>query len=191
MLKGLLTLFIALFLGGGSAVFIFSNPDLVNIGIITNGPWRTSLTYGSRDSNIYEKAVVAKTGLFALNKSETLYFTAFHDDAGRPLNAGYNYRIEGRTMETRWWSVTVYGEDSFLIPNKQKRYAYTKNSVNCEADGSYIIRLSRNFREGNWLNTGKDRKRFSLTLRLYNPSPNLYENLRAIRLPRIIREEGP
>jgi hypothetical protein len=158
------------------------------LGFILNGPWSTSLTFGSKTTGVYEKAIVATIGLFALNKTETVYYSAFTDSKGETLNSKYSYRIEGENIDTRWWSLTVYGEDSFLIPNKYKLYSYSMNNIKRESDGRYIIYLSKKQQKENWLPSGDNEQNLSLTLRLYNPSPAVYENLETIRLPRIIKE---
>jgi hypothetical protein len=41
---------------------------------VTNGLWRTNLALGSSQAGLYVRALVARTGLFALNRSETIYF---------------------------------------------------------------------------------------------------------------------
>ena len=177
-----------------TALVIGLSSALWSINLITkrtgvkNGPWFTNLTIGSNQCNPYLKAQVALKGLFALRKSESIYYLANCDEDGQPLNSSYDYRIEGEDLDTRWWSITVYGSDNFLIPNDKNRHAYNGMNVARKADGSYKIRLSSMPQEGNWLPTG-EQGNFSLSLRLYNPAPLVYENLGTIRLPRIIREE--
>jgi hypothetical protein len=189
LIKIILTLGFALVLGVGSVWFLLANPDLIRMSSLSNGPWITSLTYGNKDAGMYEKAGVARAGLFALNKTETIYFSAMDDSNGEPLNSKNRYRIEGADAETRWWSITVYGEDHFLIPNQHNRWAYSVNNVKREADNGFIIHLSKDSVAGNWLPLGDDEQGISVTLRLYNPAPSVYENLGTIQLPRIIKEE--
>ena len=188
VMKLMMLILIALVLGGGTAFYALSNPQIIKEGFIANGPWTTSLLFGNESSGIYSKAVVAKIGLFALNRKETIYFTAFTDSDGEPLQSTYRYRIEGGSLDTRWWSLTVYGEDNFLIPNKHKRYAYSMNNVEQKTDGSYTIGLSKTPQQGNWLPTGDLDQKLSLTLRLYNPPADIYKKLETIQLPRIIKE---
>jgi hypothetical protein len=184
--KLLLSILVSLILGIGTA---FIGIRVITKGsAIKNGAWLTNLSVGSKEAGMYTRAAVALTGLFALSKEETIYYIADSDDSGQPLHSSCNYRIEGGDINTRWWSITVYGNDNFLIPNDKNRYAYNGMNVVRRADGSYIIRLSSTLKEGNWLPTGKEGN-FSLSLRLYNPAPVVYENPGTIRLPRIIREE--
>ena len=178
-----------------TALVIGLSSALWSINLITertgvkNGPWFTNLTIGSRQCNPYLKAQVALKGLFALHKSESIYYLANCDEDGQPLNSSYDYRIEGEDLDARWWSITVYGEDLFLIPDGQCRYSYNRTNVTCNADGKYTIYLSATFKNGNWLPTG-DEKQLYLTLRLYNPGMTVFQNPASINLPRIVREEG-
>jgi hypothetical protein len=153
---------------------------------VRNGCWGTILAAGSRDADMYTRAATAVGGLFALEKSETIYFTAFEDDQGEPLRARCDYVLAGRDLDARWWSFTVYGEDHFLIPNEVQRYSYSQLNLERKADRSYEIHLSSAVREGNWLPTGTS-ERFSVTLRLYNPGPSVYLHPATTELPRITR----
>ena len=78
-----------------------------NIGTVKNGPWRTNLTAGSRQANMYTRAAIALFGLFALNQSETIYYSARADDSGQRFSGDHIYRIEGKAPEARWWSITA------------------------------------------------------------------------------------
>jgi hypothetical protein len=116
-LKIIASVLIALALGLGSAIWAINSPPGENYNVV-NGAWRTNLAIGSSRAGMYIRALVARTGLFALNKSETIYFIADTDDDGEPLHSSCDYRIEGKDIETRWWSITAYGEDHFLLRMK-------------------------------------------------------------------------
>jgi|SRR3974390_458397 len=134
---------------------------------ITNGPWTTSVAIGSPQSDPYTRAAEALHGLFALKRDETIYFTATTDDAGNNLDGRCSYEIRGEDPDARWWSITVYGTDDFLIPNPEHRYSVAKTTVARNANGSFDIRIGGSDRSPNWIPAGSGR--FSLTLRLYNP----------------------
>ncbi|MCX6005264.1 MAG: DUF1214 domain-containing protein [Chloroflexi bacterium] len=154
---------------------------------IKNGPWQTSLAVGSEQANPYTRAAVAVHALLALKQSETIYYTAYRDDNGDPLSGNYVYRIEGKNPDARWWSITVYGADDFLIPNELNRYSYNMNNATYNEDGFYNIYLSRTQRSGDWLPLGNQNK-FSLSLRLYNPGSTALNNPATVELPHIIKE---
>ena len=176
---------IALILGIGSALWAIRNTS--RAAWLHNGAWRVNLAIGSEELGMYSRAAVAFAGLFAMQKSEAIYFSASIDDEGRPLQSDCDYRIEGTDLDTRWWSITLYGSDFFLIPNSQKRYSYNGGNLIREPDGSYRIWISKSARPGNWIPSGSE-EQLHLTLRLYNPMPSVYEQPDRIGLPRIIRE---
>ena len=189
-LKYFLASVVALALGGaigyGSAVWVY---DLVyESASLRNGPWFTNLTVGSQEAGMYTRAAVAKHGLLALAQSEAIYYTAFTDEDGQTLRGGCDYSIEGKDLDARWWSITVYGDDDFLIPNDENRYSYNGKNVTYVTDGRYTIHLCRTPREDNWLPAGNE-ERLSLWLRLYDPGPAFYESASTVELPRIVREE--
>jgi len=155
-------------------------------GAVRNGCWGTNLAMGSRDAGPYTRAATAVGGLFALDKRETLYFTAFEDDGGAPLRARCDYVLAGRDLDARWWSFTLYGEDHYLIPNEVDRYSYSMLNLERKTDRSYDIHLSSTAHEGNWLPTGTT-GRFSVTLRLYNPGPAVVLHPESTALPHITR----
>jgi hypothetical protein len=188
VIQWLVILGIALVIGVGSALWLIHHPP-VSRGI-RNGPWMTNALIGSRQANMYLRAWVARLGLFALNRTETIYFTAFTDESGEPLRAQCDYVVTGGALDTRWWSITVYGRDHFLIPNNRNRYSYHMRNVQRDSEGRYRIHLSNRPRTGDWLPTG-GQGTLSLTLRLYNPSPTIYNNLETVNLPRIVKEGCP
>jgi len=157
---------------------------------IRNGPWYTSPDYGSEGASDAIRAEVARRGLFALRKEETVYYTAAADQDGQPLNAQCDYVVTGAPLAARWWSLTLYGEDDFLVDNPAHRYSYDAHSVDAAADGSYRIALSGQPQPaGDWLFSGGPAAAgFSLTLRLYNPAPSVYEHLATTPLPVITRK---
>lgn len=159
-------------------------------GGVRSGPWQTNANIGSTGAGPYLRAGVALGGLLALNASETVYYTAMTDDAGRPLSTSCQYRVEGTEPATRWWSITAYADDNFLIRGSNGRYSVDKTAVEKGADGSFVVRVGGEPRAGNWISTGPPDggHPFSLTLRLYNPDAAIPANLGAVTLPSIVSE---
>ena len=186
ILKILICLLVALVLGIGSALLLIKFSPIDKSRVV-NGPWRTSLSIGSPQAGIYLRAWVALNGLFALNKTETVYFSADTDEDGQSLRSGCDYRVEGRDMAARWWSITVYGADNYLIPNEAMRNAFNDQDVAKNADGRYTISVSSTPKRGNWLPSGNQDQLY-LTLRLYNPLPEVYHKPAELELPQIIKE---
>jgi hypothetical protein len=148
------------------------------------GPWRTNPNIGSEDADPYTKAYVALHGLLALNRTEAIYFTAVQDSSGELLSGRCSYVVKGSAIDTRWWTITAYGSDDYLIANAQGRYSISVHDVG-EEDFSFMV-AKHAPSSGGFLPHGGV-KRFSLTLRAYNPSPALMNQLDTIELPTITK----
>lgn len=159
-------------------------------GGVKSGAWATNANIGSSGAGPYLRAGVALGGLLALNASETVYYTATTDDAGEALSTACQYRLEGSDPNARWWSITAYADDSFLIRGSNGRFSVDKTAVEKGADGSFVVRVGGEPRAGNWISTGAPDggRPFSLTLRLYNPDPSIVRDLSGVALPRIVLE---
>jgi hypothetical protein len=175
----------------GSAIGIGSALAAVDVmanrSSIHNGPWQASLAAGSPQADPYTRASIAMHYLLALNQLEVIYYNAYTDDNGDPLRGDCTYRIEGKALETRWWSITAYGADDFLIPNELNRYSYNMDNVKYDADKNFVIYLSKTPETGDWLPLG-DQQTFSLSLRLYNPGQLIRDHPDIVELPHIIKE---
>lgn len=182
------SLLIALVLGFGSA-WLAINTGLG--GSTANGPWMTDPTIGSTDAGAYRRAAVARAGFLALDKSETLYFTASEDDEGAPLTSNCTYRLTGSALPTRWWSITLYGPDHYLVANAENLYSQSMNSVAFDAEGQFSFAVGPGL-SGSDIPTGfagdGEGSRFSLTMRFYNPEEDIYDRLTEIALPAIAKE---
>ncbi len=151
---------------------------------IVNGAWRAGTATGSVDAGMYARAHVALTGLFALSPAEAIYFSAVVDDAGRPLRARCTYAIEGQPVGARWWSITAYGDDHFLIPNAAGRFSFNMGNLAIGQAGTFRIIAAPNEHPGHWLPTGRG-DGLSLLFRIYNATPETLSNLSKIALPSV------
>jgi hypothetical protein len=159
---------------------------------VADGPWKTSLVVGSPQSDPYTRARVALHGLLALSRNETLYYTAPEDGDGQTLDGKCRYEIEGRDPNTRWWSITAYGADDYLIPNSQNLYSVSQTSAVRRKDGSFLIAVGgTNAPSANasWIPAGTGP--FSLTLRLYNPGPEIVLDPEHATLPALKKVSCP
>jgi hypothetical protein len=155
-----------------------------------NGPWRTSATTGSSAANPWERATVALAGLYALTPQEAIYYTAFTDSSGEPLRGDCRYAVRGTAPPARWWSLTAYGADHFLVPNPAHRYARNASNLRVGPDGRFEIAVAAQAPAENGL-PSPPQGPFSLTLRLYNPAPDVLQQIATLPLPRITREGCP
>jgi hypothetical protein len=168
-------------LGVGTALLAVSGS--VSTAGIENGIWSTNLTIGSPEAGPYTRASIALNGTLALKRSETIYFSADSDEEGDTLTSGCTYVLEGRDPAARWWSVTVYDTEGYLLPDAKGRYSVSKSSVMRGQGGTFQIALTRDGKGPNGLPTGPGN--FTLTLRLYNPTPALASAPDKASLPKI------
>ena len=175
----------AVLIGLGSAYLAVRGampPD----SIVKNGPWTTNLAAGGTSADDYTRTAIAIAGLLALNKDETIYYDADTDSAGEVLDPNCAYRVEGRDPDARWWSITAYGTDHFLIDHPSKRFSVSKNNVVRAPDGTFVVRVSLHEEAQNWIAAAKDG--FQLTLRLYNPGDTVRADAAGVALPAIVKE---
>ncbi|WP_203290817.1 DUF1214 domain-containing protein [Maricaulis parjimensis] len=178
--RALLSILLGLLTGVAAALFLVFGP--MEIGGIQNGAWRTNANIGASDAGPLLRAVVARRGLLALNRSETVYFTAWEDDQGRALDATCRYAVSGQDMPTRWWSLTLYADDDFLPRNGDAAYALTRTDL---GEGAWnIIAGPERFGTTPWLST-RNAGAFSITLRLYHPEDVVREDPESLDLPSI------
>lgn len=151
--------------------------------IIKNGPWRGyDLSEVGKDNLLTARIAVA--ALYALRPAESLYMIARGDDEGMPLSSVHDYIITGIPLASRYWSITIYGEDYFLIPNEESRFSFNMSNLKYESDSSFAIQVSSERKPGNWLPSG-NKENFYLALRLYHPAKELRENIGTVQLPSI------
>jgi hypothetical protein len=163
---------------------------------VQNGDWVVSVSTGSQDAGVLQKAAVSLGGLLASTAENSMYYR-LSSVAGEPLRLTCRYRIEGRDYDADWWSITAYGWDNYLIPNPQKRYSFNNENVERRDDGSWLIIVDTWERAGNWLPVGASgasewRKfadyDFDLLLRLYTPGDAYLETPESAALPTVTRE---
>jgi len=134
------------------------------------GAWRHSRATGSTAAGPYTRAIIARDGLLALSAREALYFTLYEDDQGQPLEENCSYELTGRAFAARWWSVTLYADDSFLAQNDDHAASIDASHVTPATDGRWRARVSTVRGDAiYWLSSRNARRDFSLTLRVYNP----------------------
>ncbi len=145
-------------------------------GAPVNG-WRVPpMILGNYGSDYGVRAVVALIGLGANLPQDAVYPSAFVDADEKPFDGANRYVIhfdKGSTPPVdAFWSITLYGEDSFFIANPINRFAISSwMPLKKNADGSVDIYVQHaspgKDKELNWLPAGE--KAFNLTLRMYWP----------------------
>ena len=154
---------------------------------ITNGPWSTNTDNGTADASALSRARVALFGLLALPAKEAMYFTARTDSAGAALNGNCTYTVSGSELDARWWSITLYKGEGWLVKNEANRWSVGGNAPERDANGNWSFTVSPQSVEGVWLPTGRT-PQFDLTLRTYHPKGALLNDPAKAKLPTIKKE---
>jgi hypothetical protein len=124
------------------------------------------------------RGVVALFGIAANRPAEAMYIIGAVGGSAF-LNGSHDYRIHfapGQLPPARYfWSVTMYDQNFFLVPNAINRYEIGNRSPGLvhNADGSLDIYLQHTSPAGhaaNWLPSPTGQ--FEVTLRLYGPKPS-------------------
>lgn len=133
-----------------------------------HGDWVHSRAAGSTAADPYTRAIIARDGLLALSAREAVYFSLYKDEQGRPLSESCIYELHGRPLDARWWSVTLYADDNFLVQNTD--VAHSVDASRAGSDAPWVVRISPVRGDAaHWLSSREARRGFSLTLRVYNP----------------------
>lgn len=182
LVYGLLFLLLALLAGMGVGIVRMSMLENSNAAQ-RNGSWWFSKAITSGEDKLVTAQVTA-FALFALPPTEAVYLFARKDENNEKLNGSYTYTITGNIhhLKARYWSITAYGKDLFLIPNEAGRYAINGNTVQADSAGNFTIHISHRPQNGNWLPVAKG-QRFNLLLRLYQSDEDFIENLSNASLP--------
>ena len=110
------------------------------------------------------------------------------DIEDQPLNGNCLYKLSGEDIDSRWWSITAYANDGFLIENTEKLYSYNSETVNFNANGGFEIYFLGNndfitdVSSENWLRVNQDED-FNISLRIYYPGEEFFSNLKRVNLP--------
>lgn len=174
---------------GGAALAALLVFGPFDIGGVRAGPWRTNLLIGNADAGPMLRAVIARRGLLALNRSETVYFNAITDDQGERLREDCRYRVSfAREPDARWWSLTLYAEDDYLAVNGDDAHSITAEHAAASAEDPMTVTIaaSRPDTPSYWMSSNHA-GRFALTLRLYQPDPSISDAPVSAALPPIER----
>lgn len=147
------------------------------MGSAVNG-WRIpSMNLGAFGTDYDTRAFIALIALGANLPEDALYPTSFVDADNRPLHGANRYILRfspGETPPVRaFWSVTMYGPDSFFVNNPIDRYAISSwMPLKHQPDGSLDLYIQHDPPGGqqnaNWLPAPAGS--FNLTMRMYWPN---------------------
>lgn len=117
-------------------------------------------------------------GITANDPAEAVYLVNFEDAEGNKLTGGGRYELhfdkDHLPPVDAFWSVTVYGEDMNLVPNKADRYSIGDRTpgLSIDSDGDLTLHLQPEppggMTDTNWLPIPKTGTWFPV-LRMYRP----------------------
>lgn len=184
ILLGFALILLAIIIGSGAGIYSIKSGKSNSQRTIGN--WQT--VDKDKDLNTADLLTIAQIavyGPYALTKKEVIYLSTSTDSEGNALDPKSDYVIKGKKLDAKYWSITAYDENGFLIKNPINKYSYNLEDVKYEADStSYKINLSGSEKKENWLPVNNVKKT-TLIIRLYLPSEKLRENLTVETLPSI------
>ena len=173
-----------------AAIFTYvSIPIYKNIVTVRNDIWTSIPSAGDPKRSIYTRAYVSTHGLFALSKPESVYFSSEIDIEEAALDGSLCYVLSGNEIQSasiipRWWSLTVYNNDGYLVESTEKQYSYNSENIIYNSNGEFEIYLAGKASNdiSNWLKTPSE-ELFSVILRVYQPGEEFFSNLSRVDLP--------
>lgn len=120
-------------------------------------------------------------GITANDPEEAVYLVNLTDDSGEPLTGAHAYEVTfnkgSEPPVYGFWSISIYGADYNLIPNRINRYSIGNRTpgVKKNADGGTTFYFKNESpgldKESNWLPTGSGA--WFPILRMYEPNPEV------------------
>ncbi len=168
---------------------------VASLARVVNGWSMNTDTMGVYGNYYLKRAIVTQLGLGANLPEDAIYPMNLVDDTGKPLDGGSAYVLhfeKGATPPAdAFWSVTLYDNDGFQVPNSLNRFAVSSwMKFKYGADGSLDLYFQnenpRPDKEVNWLPAPKGP--FNLTMRLYAPKSDA---LTGKWVPPAVTKEAP
>jgi hypothetical protein len=147
---------------------------------IANGWLMNTETKGVYGNYYLKHAIIAQLGLGANLQEDAVYPMVTVDESGKPLDGVNNYILhfdKGATPPVdAFWPVTLYGADSYQVPNSINRFAVSSwMPFKYNSDGSLDLYFQNESpgadKEANWLPAPK--APFNLTMRIYAPKEDV------------------
>ena len=133
---------------------------------VRSGSWVVWPRAGTAAIDPYARAIMAQTGEVPVVAAEGVLLIADRDQSGRSLSGECEYRVTGRLLPARLWSLSVTSPDGQPVAGPTGRLGFTSSGLLRDGDGGFTVRLSRSARAGNWLPVPESS--FRLALHLYD-----------------------
>jgi hypothetical protein len=138
--------------------------------------WIYSTKMGVYGTNYRWRALIASIAIGANLAEDAVYPLSYGPDMFTTYSGAHKYVVHFNGGDfppvEGFWSLTMYNEQQFLVPNPINRYTVSqRNKFKTNADGSLDVYIQSESpgkdKEQNWLPAPKDK--FMLTLRMYWP----------------------
>ena len=149
---------------------------LPTLARVVNGWSMNTDTMGVYGNYYLKRAIIAQAELGANLPEEAIYPINLADETGKPLDGANKYMLHFDKVEMppagAFWSVTVYDDQGFQVPNSLNRFAVSSwMPFKHNADGSLDLYFQNESpgadKEANWLPAPKGS--FNLIMRHYAP----------------------
>jgi hypothetical protein len=170
---------------------------LPTLARVSNGWQLNTDSMGVYGNNYLKRAIVAMVGLGANQSEDAIYPLAVADSNGKELLGGKSYVMRFAKSELppveAFWSLTMYDEEGFQIPNELNRFAIgDRDNLKFGKDGSLELYIQPNNpgadKVSNWLPSAKSGK-LGLTMRLYAPKESVLQG--RWQPPAVVEENAP
>jgi hypothetical protein len=147
----------------------------VDIGEPVNR-WRYALDMGRFGTNYPYRAYRTFLGVGGTSAEDGIDPFVNQDADGKPLDGANRYVLKFSKDELPpvnfMWSITLYDQEGFFVPNAVDRYSIQSSSLSFDADGSLSIFIQSDApgqsQSLNWL-PAPTKGGFALVMRLYGP----------------------
>ena len=138
--------------------------------------WIYSTKMGVYGTNYRWRALIASIAIGANLAEDAVYPLSYGPDMLTTYSGAHKYVMHFNKGDfppvEGFWSLTMYNEQQFLVPNPINRYTVSqRNKFRTNADGSVDVYIQNESpgkdKEQNWLPAPKDK--FMLVLRMYRP----------------------
>jgi hypothetical protein len=147
-------------------------------GNVVNGWTIPGANLANFGTDYTTRGLIAMIAFGANLPADAVYPTSFTDADGKPFDAANRYVLHFENGQTppvnAFWSVTMYGPDSFFVANAINRYAISSwMPLHKNADGSIDLYIQHDSpgkdREANWVPAPASGS-FNMTMRMYWPT---------------------
>jgi hypothetical protein len=152
-----------------------------SLAVPVDGWMSMTESLGTWGTNYLKRAVAALIGLGVNLPEDAVYPLSYMDEEGKPYDGANRYVLhfdaDALPPAKAFWSLTMYDEEGFQVPNHLNRFAIgDRDDLRFNDDGSLDLRIAAaepDEGSANWLPAPVGS--FNLCLRLYYPEASVLE----------------